>query len=174
MKFPKIPKPLLIVIIIIVILGVVSCGAGVFRGLTEGNQTEASDAAGDGGLGLPSVKAGDVTVSAVSGGFPPSSCSKTNEDGESTDIDETPIDDITISTACDVTVEGQLLPQVLRMTIDSSANIAVQQEIGGRLQPDPLEFQELDDDEAVDISVTGLGQAHFRISCSSCLLRIAD
>ncbi len=30
-----VPKPLLILIVVIVILGFVSCGAGVFRGLNE-------------------------------------------------------------------------------------------------------------------------------------------
>ena len=173
MKFPKIPKPLLIVIIIIVILGVVSCGAGVIRGLTDGPEPSASDAAGDGGPGLPSVKAGDVTVSAASGVLF-SSCSKTNEDGEAPATDASPVDDITISNACDLTIAGQFLPQVLRMTLDADSDIAVQQEIGGRLQPDSLEFEDLDAGDAVDISVTGLGQAHFRINCGSCLLRIDD
>jgi hypothetical protein len=63
---------------------------------------------------------------------------------------------------------------VLRMTIAGSADIAVQQEIDGRLQPDSPEFEDRDDGDAVDISVTGSGQAHFRIRCGSCLLRIDD
>ena len=176
MQFPKIPKPLLIVIVIIVILGVVSCGAGVFRGLTEEDKPAASGAADKtafGKLELPSVKAEDVTVSDASGVFL-SSCSKTDEDGESPQVDASPIDDITISTACDVTVEGQFLPQVLRMTLVSSTAIAVQQELDGRLQPDSPEFEDRGDGASVDVSVTGTGQAHFRIRCGSCVLRIAD
>jgi hypothetical protein len=165
MKFPKIPKPLLIVIVIIVILGVVSCGAGVFRGLTEGDKPAASDAAGVDGLAAPSVAATDVTVRPPDNG---SSCSKKDEDSDGL------VDDITMSESCDVFIKGQFLPHVLRLGVASvSSDISVQQEIDGKLQPDDPDGEDVDVGDIVEISATGLGEIHVRINCDSCLFRIA-
>ena len=172
MKFPKIPKPLLIVIVIIVILGVVSCGAGVFRGLSEDPSPAPGNASTEAGLGTPSpdpVPFADVTVRAATDFDDDSSCSKTDEDSDETD------DHIAVEVACDVTIKGQFLPHVLRLSVANislGGSIAVQQQIDGRMQPDPPKFEGRSVGDKVEISVTGLGQVDFRILCGSCLLRV--
>ncbi len=164
MKIP-VPKPLLIVIVIIVILGVVSCGAGVFRGLnpeTEPAPGNAAEEANLDGFEPGPVRTRDVLVT---GG----SCSKTDEDSDGA------VDDVTISSFCDVTIEGQvLLPRRLRLSVASNSfpgTIAVQQEIDGRLQPDPPEF-DTPEGGVVEISASGAGPVKIRILCGTCLLRI--
>jgi hypothetical protein len=97
------------------------------------------------------------------------SCSKSDEDSDNA------IDDITISSFCDITIEGQvLLPRVLRMSVASISfpgSISVQQEIDGRLQPDPPE-SEAPEGGVVEISASGVGPVKIRVLCGSCLLRI--
>jgi hypothetical protein len=164
MKIP-VPKPLLIVIVIIVILGVVSCGAGVFRGLNEDTEPAPGNAADEAGideLEPGPVPAKDVRVTG------PNTCSKSDDDDDG-------VFDITISTFCDVTIEGQvLLPRRLSLAVVSNpfpGATAVQQEIDGRLQPEPPESK-APEGGVVEISASGVGPVKVRILCGSCVLRI--
>jgi hypothetical protein len=162
----NIPRPLLIVIIVIVILGVVSCGAGVFRGLNEDPNPSPENAGGEAGLDNVDprpVPPADVRVTA-------GTCSISDQDSDGV------VDDITISSFCDLTIEGQvLLPRVLRLSVASNAFpgvMAVQQEIDGRMQPDPPENKSATSG-VKEVSASGLGPVKIRISCGSCLLRIS-
>jgi hypothetical protein len=164
MKFPKIPKPLLIVVIIIVILGVVSCGAGVFRGLTEGDQPSASNAGADfkGVINGPflaediNVIGGDCTVST------------------------TPAR-ISIPSSCQLMLEPvALLPRVLKIEIDptssdDSVDVTVRQQVNDETQTPPAETLEpVSQDPDFEISVAGSTPVFVKLDCSSCLLNVGN
>lgn len=155
-----VPRPLLILIVVIVILGVVSCGAGVFRGLNEDPPPNPSDAAVDGFVEAP-VRRQDVRVEGVGGG----SCSRLGPT-------------ISISSDCLLTVEPQAIrPRVLRLQVlNDPVDVTVRQEIDGELQPDDPETKTFNvfNDEDFEISIAGTSPIFVRLECGSCDLGIID
>jgi hypothetical protein len=158
----KIPKPLLILIVIIVILGVLSCSAGVIRGFNEEAPPSPEHAGSEAGFDqdpIP-VPLADVGLS---------DCSRSDQDGDGL------TDDIAISSSCDVTIENQFFrSRVLRLwvlSIGFLGPISVQQEIDGEYQPDPPKTKGFNNGGLLEISASGVGAVHVRIKCS-CILSV--
>ena len=162
MKLPPIPKPLLIVIVVIVILGVVSCGAGVFRGLNEGDQPSASDA----GAGFKGVLNGPVKAEDIRG-----DCS--------VDVQQS---QITVNSSCQLRLEPvALLPRVLKIEINSSSadpgvDVTVSQEIDGKIQSPDTKTISSNSSQAPDFEVSAAGSSpvFVTLSCSSCVLDVVN
>ena len=155
-----VPRPLLILIVVIVILGVVSCGAGVFRGLDEDPPPAPSDRPLGDVINAP-VNRRDVDVRGIDGG----SCSRSGAT-------------VSISGDCLLTVEPQVIrPRVLRFeVINNPVDVTVRQEIDGRLEPDDPEtktFFTFNDDE-FEISVAGSSPVFALLECGACDLRVID
>jgi hypothetical protein len=165
MQFPKIPKPLLIFIVIIVILGVVSCGAGVFRGLTEDPQPAPENA----GAGLKGVINGPFRAEDI------------NVIGGDCTVSTTPAR-ITIPSSCQLRLEPvALLPRVLKVEINSTSadtdvDVTVSQEIDGKIQSPDTETIPRKPNQVPDfeISAAGSSPVFVTLSCSSCVLDIVN
>jgi hypothetical protein len=111
----NVPRPLLVLVVVIIVLGVLSCGAGVFRGIQEDTATPAPMT----GLITAPVPPGDVSVSTPNGG----TCSIAGSV-------------ITVGSNCRVTVDPQTFrPRKLYLGVATGTLTAVvRQEIRGRLQ----------------------------------------
>lgn len=152
----KIPRPLLVVIVIIVILGVVSCGAGVFRGVNEETEPDASSAASDAGF--------DGLI---------------NGPVEPQDISGPCLDNvhklITVNTSCELNVEPvALLPRVLKLQVSSgTVFVSVRQEIRGKLQPGSPQTEDFSPSETLEISVSGSTPVIVTLTCfGTCVLDV--
>ena len=156
----KIPKPLLILIIIIVILGVLSCSAGVIRGFD--NESDPDPGSVRSRLGFDQdpipVPLSDVRLIG---------CSLSNQDGDGLN------DDIAISSSCDVTIENQFLrSRVLRLwvlSIGLFGTISVQQEIDGEFQPRSPKTKAFSNGGLLEISASGVGAVHVLVNCTCTL-----
>lgn len=157
----NVPKPLLVVVVVIIVLGVLSCGVGVIRGIQDSSATPAPPPTPtpfvlpDGVIEAP-VPSGDVTSSAV----PSSSCTIAGPD-------------ITISTDCRLIVNPQAFqPRKLFLQVMSGfVTIVVRQEIRG-------ELRESDPDSKLvgtfEISVSGSSPVFVDVECTSCTLKVVN
>jgi hypothetical protein len=161
----NIPRPLLIVIVVIVILGVVSCGAGVFRGLNEDPHPAPEDAgakSGFDGLIKEPVPLGDIKIAGGDCSF-----SEVDSDGVAHAI--------SVPSSCFFRVEPKaLIPRVLKLEATSgSAVVSVQQTIDGKPEPSPPKSTAIPSSGDLEISVSGSSPVEVTISCAfSCILRI--
>lgn len=156
----KIPKPLLIVIVVIVILGVVSCGAGVLRGVNQEPKPNASTAAGGfGGVINGPLDPRDIVVA---GG----NCTVSGAQ-------------ITIPSVCDLRLEPvALLPRVLKLEIDASSTddsvkVTVEQVIDGETRSgDDTVSPNGTATPDIKVSVAGSSPISVTLECGSCVLDI--
>jgi hypothetical protein len=144
----KIPRPLLILIVIIVILGVLSCGVGVFRGSRSEATPAPGDAAGQAHVG--SLIDGPVHIEDITG-----LC-----------VDATNLR-ISFTTSCGLSVRPvALLPRVLKLRPTSgTVTVSVRQEIKGTLQPDSPETKDFPPFDDVKISVSGSTPVLVSLTC---------
>lgn len=156
----KIPKPLLILIIIIVILGVLSCSAGVIRGFNKESDPDPGSVRSQLGFDQDPIPVPLSDVRLIG-------CTLSNQDGDEFS------DDIAISGSCNVTIEDQFFrSRVLRLWVLSIAlfgPISVQQEIDGEFQPRPPKTKDFNNGGLLEISASGVGAVHVRINCTCTL-----
>jgi hypothetical protein len=154
----NVPRPLLVVVVVIVILGVVACGAGVIRGRMDAAGPTPPPTAQFGGFGEARVPSRDVR--AIGGG-----CSRTDASA-----------DIAISGTCLLRIDPQSLrPRSLRLiaTFGNVDSVVVTQTIRGETRTsDPDSFGVGDD--PVKISVAGTSPVDVNLSCGSCSVQIQD
>jgi hypothetical protein len=153
-----VPKPILIVVIIVIALGVVSCAVGGLRGATEG-----PPALGDNPFDFENlldpqpIRAAELGLAGVNGG----SCQRAGAV-------------IQVAGTCQVLVEGRILPpRELRVRIDSgTANVVVRQEVRGEVETsDPESFTP---GETFDVSGGGTNDVEVFVACggAGCDLRV--
>ena len=150
----NVPRPLLVGVVVIVILGVVSCGAGVIRGRMDAAGPTHTPSVQFEGFGGSAVPSGDVTTDGNGG------CARNGAL-------------ITISGMCMLTVDPQSLrPRTLRLIATSgTAVVVVTQSIRGETKqsdPDSLDVG----DPADEISVAGTSPVNVILSCVSCQVQI--
>jgi hypothetical protein len=149
----NVPRPLLVVVVVIIILGVVSCGVGVIRGRMDAARPAPTPSVQFEGFGDSAVPARDVRSAG--------DCGRNGAD-------------LTISGTCVLTVDPQSLrPRSLRLLpISGTATVVVTQSIRGETQtsdPDSLSTGE----SAAKISVAGTSPVNVILSCvTTCQVQI--
>src|SRR6476646_9609087 len=132
----NVPRPLLVVVVVIVILGVVSCGAGVIRGRMDAAGPAPTPSAQFEGFGDSAVPPRDVSESG-------SGCSRSGAL-------------ISVSGSCVLAIDPQSLrPRSLRLRATSgTTDIVVTQIIRGETHASDPDSLSVGDDDA-KISVAG-------------------
>lgn len=155
----NIPKPLLVVVVIIIVLGVLSCGVGAIRGIQDANPTPAPFPTPtpfvlpDGVITAP-VPEGDVSASAS----PSTNCSIAGVL-------------ITVASGCRLTVDPvAFLPRKLFLKVTSgSVTIVVSQFIRDHLRSSDADTKLFG---VFEISVSGSSPVFVDIGCGSCTLEV--
>ena len=150
----NVPRPLLVVVVVIIILGVVSCGAGVIRGRIDAAGTSPTPSVQFEGFGDSAVSQRDVTTDTGGG------C---NRSGAL----------ISVSGSCRLTVDPQSLrPRSLRLIATiGTADIVVTQSIRGETPSSDVHALHVGDDP-VEISIAGTSPVDITVSCVSCQVQI--
>ncbi|MFL5674985.1 MAG: hypothetical protein ACJ779_08265 [Chloroflexota bacterium] len=149
----NVPRPLLVVVVVIVILGITSCGAGVVRGRLDAAGPTAAPTTLFRGLSDEPVPRRDVRIDALDGG----SC---NESG-------TPVT-VTVATHCLMTVDPRSLrPRTLRLdAVGPPIFVVVGQEIRGERHTKDKLFPV---SGVIEVSVAGTTPVTVDVSCSCTL-----
>jgi hypothetical protein len=157
----NIPKPLLVVIVIIIVLGVLSCGVGAIRGIQDANPTPApfptpTPFVLPDGVITARVPEGDVSASAS----PSTNCSIAGVV-------------ITVISSCQLTVDPvAFLPRKLFLNVTSGpVAIVVRQVIRGQMQHSDSETKPFG---VFEISVSGSSPVFVDIGCVSCTLEVVS
>ncbi len=153
-----VPKPIIIVVIIVIALGVVSCAVGGLRGATEGEPALADNPFDFEGLLDPQpIRAAELGLAGVNGG----DCQRAGAV-------------IQVSGTCRLLVEARILPpRELRVRVDSgTAIVVVRQEVRGEVETSPDE--DFSFGEIFDVSGGGTDDIQVFVACGAagCDLRV--
>jgi hypothetical protein len=150
----NVPRPLLVVVIVIIVLGVVACGVGFARGRLENGRPTPDPTTRFEGVSDQTVPRRDVRIVALDGG----TCSEAGN----------PVK-VTVANHCRMTIEPRSLrPRKLRLDVAGPPYlVVVTQEIRGSVQSKDKSFTTND---TVEVSVAGTSPVVVDFSCSSCTL----
>jgi len=150
----NVPRPLLVVVVVIIVLGVIACGAGVIRGRIDAASPTATPATRFEGFGNSAVPARDVRIQAFDGG----TCSGSG-------------DPVTVSIAdkCRFTIDPRSLgPRRLQVSgAGAPYNVLVKQDIRGEERSKDKTFFS---DGLVEVSVAGTSPVVVEFRCTSCTM----
>lgn len=146
----SIPRPLLIVVAIVLVLGVASCGLGLLRG------READPEPTQLGLSLPRVGAEAITATGFGGG----SC---NRSGTTISVSGG------LTGGCQLSIRPQpLRPRELVLQVSGGdATVVVEQRVQGREASSEPESVEAGD--PIELTVAGTDELRIRIRCTCTL-----
>ena len=155
----NIPRPLLTLVVIIIVLGVLSCGAGVFRGVREATATPAP---------TPTASPRPLTDGLVNAPVPPSDVSVSTPSGGNCSIVGP---DIIVTGECLVTVDPQTFrPRVLGLEVMSGlVTVVVRQEIRGSVRSSKPAIV----GGIFEVSVAGSSPVLVDVVCTSCSLSVS-
>jgi hypothetical protein len=149
----NVPRPLLVVVVVIIVLGVIACGAGVIRGRMDAGRPKQTPSVQFDGFGDSKVPSRDVAVVG-------SGCDRSGAV-------------ITITTTCLLIADPQSIrPRTLHLDVTSgSVKAVVAQQIRGETRtsdpnPDPT--------DPIEVSVSGTSPVRVTLNCGSCQVRIAQ
>ena len=148
----NVPRPLLVVVVVIIILGVVSCGAGVIRGRLDAAGPSPAPSVRFEGFSDRAVPRRDVTIEAISG-----SCTESG----------VPVK-VTVTSQCRLTVDPRsLLPRKLKLAAAGAPIfVVVRQDIRGETRTKDKLFLT---DDTIEVSVAGTSPVIVDVSCSCTL-----
>ncbi len=149
----NVPRPLLVVVVVIIVLGVIACGAGVIRGRIDATGPTPRPTPQFDGFGDSSVPPRDVTD--VGDG-----CDRTGAV-------------VTITGGCLLRVDPQSLrPRSLRLRVtNGSVDVVVQQSIRGYTRTSDSDSFSVG--QQAKISVAGTSPVDVILTCGSCQVQIS-
>jgi len=146
-----VPRPLLILVIVIILIGVVACGAGVIRGRMDAAGPSPTPSTRFDGFGDSTVPPKDVKIEPDGG-----SCSASTGD---------PVT-VGISGHCLMTINPRsLLPRRLQLTAGGDVTVTVTQKIRGE---DHSKDKGFSDGQTIEASVAGTSPVRVAFDCVSC------
>jgi hypothetical protein len=146
----NVPRPLLVVVVVIIVLGVIACGAGVIRGRMENGDATPEPTRRFEGFGDSAIPRREVTF----GG-----------DCENDPDDES----VAVNGTCATTLEPRFLrPRKLIVTVSGGdVNVTVRQEIRGKRE---TQSDTVDNGDEVEVAVAGTSPVSVFFSCTCSLI----
>ena len=150
----NIPRPLLVVVVVIIVLGVIACGAGVIRGRMEDGDPTPPPTRRFEGFGDTPIPRRDVRFTG--------SCS--NADALT----------VNVSGLCSTTLEPRFLrPRKLLVTVGGAdVTVSVFQEIRGNNES---QTDDVDEGKVVEVAVAGTSPVTVQFNCPiACTLTFSE